>query len=443
MPTATPSSAPGASPAGSSGAPAGKAAGEGTRFPERAGSAAARRIWFVNRFFWPDHSATSQMVSDLAFHLASRGHDVGVIASRGLYAGPGADLPRVESRNGVSIHRVVQPRFGRGSLSGRGLDYVSLYVAFAAALWRLAKPGDVVVAKTDPPLLSCVVSPVAGARRLVQVNWLQDLYPEVALRLGVNALKPIAPALTAARNASLRASARNVAIGETMSRRLLGGGVAPERVAVIHNWTDDNSVRPVAREANTLRAEWGLQDKFVVGYSGNLGRAHEYETLMTAAELLRNDAEIVFLFIGGGHHVEQLKGEIQRRNLADKFQFRPYQDSSALASSLSAPDVHWISLVPDMEGLIVPSKFYGVAAAGRPTIAVSDPDGEIGAIVRRFDCGLAVSPGDGPGLAAAIRSLKADPSRRATMGANARALIEGRFARAHALAQWESLLAQI
>ncbi len=397
-----------------------------------------RRLWFINCFFWPDHSATSQILSDLAFDLAEAGGAVSVITGRGLYDNASASLPERETHRGVTIHRVARAHFGRDRLSGRAIDYLSMYWSFAAALARLAARDDVVVVKTDPPLLSCAITPVARARGLMQINWLQDLYPEVALELGVRALKPVEPLLVALRDWSLKASARNVAIGELMARRLEARNV--RSVSVIANWCDDESIAPVARETNPLRVEWGLNGKFVVGYSGNLGRAHEYDTVLSAAERLKDDAEIVFLFIGGGHQIQALKREAERRGLAQMFMFCSYQPAHALAKSLSAPDLHWVSLRPEMEGLIVPSKFVAAAAAGRATLAVSDPNGEVGALVPRYDCGLAVKPGDGEALANAIRALKADPDRLAGMGRNARAMLESQFARRRALDAWRGLL---
>jgi glycosyltransferase involved in cell wall biosynthesis len=316
-----------------------------------------------------------------------------------------------------------------------------MYKGFALAVWRLAKRGDVVVVKTDPPLLSCAVAPVARARGLSQVNWLQDLYPEVALDLGVNALRPFARLLIAARDVSLRISADNVAIGEAMARRLLKSRIAPERISIIPNWCDDDAIRPAPTEGNSLRDAWGLRDKFVVAYSGNLGRAHEYDTLLGAAELLRSDPRIVFLFIGGGHLIDSLKREVKGRNLTSAFQFRPYQPASGLCQSLTLPDVHWVSLRPEMEGLIVPSKFIGIAAAGRPTIAVSAVAGEIGALVERYDCGQCVAPGDSIGLAAAIRDLRDDPERLRRLGENARDMLDNHMTRERALGMWETRLA--
>ena len=158
----------------------------------RAGTAASppprsisRRIIFLNRFFFPDHSATSQMLTDLAFHLAGRGHDVRVVTSRQRYDDPSAALPAAEVIGGVSIRRVATTRFGRSGLIGRGFDYLSFYTAACQTAVAWAKPGDLLVVKTDPPLLSVVAMRAVKHRGLCFVNWLQDLYPEIAVALGV------------------------------------------------------------------------------------------------------------------------------------------------------------------------------------------------------------------------------------------------------------------
>lgn len=404
---------------------------------------ASPRLIFVNRFFFPDHSATSQILSDLAFHLARGGMPVSVIASRGLYDDAEADLPAFETKDGVDIHRVYRPRFGRGSLAGRAIDYLAMYGSFAAAAWRLAAPGDLLIVKTDPPLLSVVLAPVARLKKLALINWLQDLYPELALGLGMRALAPIAPLLVAARNASLKAAHRNVVLGDHMRRRLEAAGVNAAQIEVIANWCDDESITPNSASDNPLRSAWGLDDKFVIGYSGNLGRAHEYATVLAAAEDLRMEKDLVFLFIGGGHLTQALRAEVERKGLAEMFQFRPYQPASDLAQSLAVPDAHWISLLPAMEGLIVPSKFYGIAAAGRATIAVTDPAGEIAELVRRNQCGAVVAPGDGRALARVIRAFKNDRAHLEQMGRNARALLDRSFCRKIALERWERLLRNV
>ena len=400
------------------------------------------RIIFVNRYFAPDVSATSQILSDLAFHLAGRGHDVHVICGDRLYAKGSKRLPKKATIAGVSVHRVRGGFFGRAGLIGRVADYVGLY---AALLWRLSKllrPGDVLVVKTDPPLLTAALAGLARRRRARFIPWLQDLYPEVAGALGVPLIDGrIGKRLVPLRDRSLEAAEAIVAIGERMKDRLVRQGLLGRRIRVIPNWCDDAEIRPVPPNLNTLRERWGLTGEFVVGYSGNLGRAHEFETLLRAAEWLRQYDELVFLFIGGGHHVEALKSEARRLSLESKFRFQPYQERHLLAQSLSVPDVHWLSLRPALEGLIVPSKFYGIAAAGRPVLNVGSPYGEIAELVRTYRCGLTIEPGDGGGLAGAIEQLMRSPQEASAMGARGRQMIDEHFSKARALVSWEELLA--
>jgi glycosyltransferase involved in cell wall biosynthesis len=209
---------------------------------------------------------------------------------------------------------------------------------------------------------------------------------------------------------------------------------------VIPNWCDDAAIVPRRREDNPLRAAWGLTGKFVLGYSGNLGRAHDYATVLGAAERLREEEDLVFLFIGGGRLVASLEAEVAARGLGHLFQFRPYQEEALLPLSLAAPDVHWISLRPAMEGLIVPSKFCGVAAAGRATIAIGDPQGELASMITANDCGATVAEGDVAKLAEIILTYKNDASKVVRLGHNARQLLERRLSRRHALDRWEALL---
>jgi glycosyltransferase involved in cell wall biosynthesis len=398
----------------------------------------------MNRFFFPDHSATSQILTDLAFHLAGGETQVRVVTSRQRYDDPNAYLPEAESIGGVAIHRISTTRFGRSALIGRGFDYLSFYSSAFRSVLAWAKPGDVLVAKTDPPLLSLAAMHAAKRRGLHLVNWLQDLYPEVAAALGVPIVKgPLGRGLLQLRDASLRAADVNVVVGERMAEIVRKRGIAPERIRVIPNWCDDEEIQPIAPLDNSLRREWGLGDRFVVGYSGNLGRGHEFETVLAAAERLRGDRRLCFLFIGGGQKFPELTHSVRERGLDHLFRFLPYQDRRVLRLSLGAPDVHLISLRPELEGLIVPSKLYGIAAAGRPIIAVAASDGEIAGLVRRHDCGIVVEPGEGELLADALRCLGTDTGRLAEMGHRARAMLDAHFTRRRAFKCWQSLVEEV
>jgi glycosyltransferase involved in cell wall biosynthesis len=399
------------------------------------------RIIFVNRFFHPDVSATSQMLSELAFAQAREGLDVRVVTSRLRYDAPDELLPELETVRGVVVDRVRTTRFGRAALPGRIVDYLSFYAAASRRLSALCRPGDIVVAKTDPPLISLACQAVARRRGARFVNWVQDLYPETAEEMRVPLVRSVlGSSLRGLRNRSLAAADANVAVGEIMARRLTEGSGRPPTTHVINNWADEECVQPVPRQDNALRREWNLEGRFVVAYSGNLGRAHEYDTLLDAASLLSDEPDIAFLFIGGGRGTQGLRTEVSRRKLEHLFQFRPYQPAERLAESLSVGDVHWLSLLPQFEGLIVPSKVYGILAAGRPVIAVCDPAGELGPMVERLGCGRAVRPGDPVGLATAIRTLRDDVALRATLGAAGRRLAETSLSRQSSIAAWSRLL---
>jgi glycosyltransferase involved in cell wall biosynthesis len=386
-----------------------------------------KQLIFVNRFFYPDQSATSQILHDLASALARRGFCIHVLCSRQLYDDPEARLPASETIDGVQVHRLRTTRFGRGRLLGRAVDYASFYLGAALALWKLVRRGDVVVAKTDPPLISLVCAVAVRLRRGLLVNWQQDVFPEIASHLGVNPLpRPIDAVLRRWRNASMRQAAVNVLIGVRMREHFARMGIPREKLMVIENWSDSTAIVPLAAHASRLREEQGLRDRFVVGYSGNLGRAHEIETLLGAAEALRDTPEIVFLIVGGGARMAALRGAVAERSLGN-FRFLPYQPRDRLGDSLAAADVHLASLIPALEGLIVPSKFYGILAAGRPIVFVGDADGEIAREIRAADCGLAVGIGDSVGLARSLRLLRQDTSLRLAMGQRARRLLTDRY----------------
>lgn len=361
------------------------------------------RVVFVNRYFAPDHSATSQIASDLAFHLASRGWEVAAITSRQRYDEPHARLATREVIGGVRVIRVWSTRFGRAGLIGRAVDYLTFY---ASAFFAIRRERGVIVAMTDPPLLSVIAA--LASRRVV--NWIQDLFPEVAEALGIRTPR----LLRRLRDWSLRRAEANVVLGELMAARV------PNAV-VIHNWADA-ALAPVDRRGET----------FTVGYSGNLGRAHEFQTIIAA---MRRLPAIRFLFTGAGAKLDTV-----RREASPNAEFRPYAPRERLSESLSEADAHLVSLQPALEGLIVPSKFYGILAAGRPAIFVGARDGELARLIEAHRCGVVVEPGDVEGLTGAIEDLAADREGADAMGRRGRELYLSRFAPAHAFAAWERVL---
>lgn len=363
-----------------------------------------------------------------------------VICSRLCYEDPLHPLPTHETINQVEVYRVRTTQFGREELWGRGLDYLSFYVSAAWKLWLLLSPDDKIVAKTDPPMISVLAATMTKIRGAKLINWCQDLFPEVAAALKVPGMSgPIVSMLKTTRNWSLKQASCNVAIGERMALRLAEEGVAESQISIIHNWSNGDEIRPILHSENSLRKRWGLDNRFVVGYSGNLGRAHEIETIIQVATVLKDHQNLCFLFIGSGLKFTHLEQRTRDQKLTN-FLFKPYQPRKQLRESLGVPDLHLVTLPPAMEGLIVPSKFYGIAAAGRPTIFIGDRQGEIAKIIHQAACGFSGEIGNGKEITTMIKQCIDDPELVNRLGNNARKLFEEKFSMNVALQSWSDLL---
>jgi glycosyltransferase involved in cell wall biosynthesis len=397
---------------------------------------------FVNRYYRPDESATSQMLTDLAEQLVAQGITVRIVCSRQLYEDPAAVLPNAEIVDGVEVRRVWTSRFGRRRLIGRAFDYASFYFSAGITLCRILRSGDIIIAKTDPPMISVVASWAARLRGAVLVNWLQDVFPEVAVKLSAaNFPGWLYRMLTDARDRSLRQARVNVVLGARMAQHI-AHVVDADRVKVVENWANGALITPRTPGQSKLRRQLGLDSSFVVEYSGNLGRAHEYATILDAATRLTAYPRVVFLFIGGGAKFVELRREVEQRGLQN-FRFLPYQPRAGLADSLAAADAHLACLLPDLEGLIVPSKAYGVLAAGRPLISIGDPDGELARLVRAHRCGTHIMCGDGSALATEILRLEASPAACDEFGRSARAAFERHYSLEAAVRRWSDLLGSL
>ena len=211
--------------------------------PKASNACPAGRLFFINRYFHPDHSATSQILSDLAFHLAGLGREVHIVTSQQRYEDPKSRLAPREIVRSVHVHRVATTHFGRSALIGRAIDYFSFYMSAWRELNRLLAVDDIAVAKTDPPLVSIVAMLAAQRRGAHLVNWLQDIYPEVAANLGLSVFRgPLGGALSYVRDKTLKAAVANIVVGERMREQLVSFGIPANNIDVIHNWSDDEQI---------------------------------------------------------------------------------------------------------------------------------------------------------------------------------------------------------
>lgn len=398
------------------------------------------KIVFINRYFYPDHSATSQLLSDLVFYLSAKGSEVHVITSRQRYGDAGAALPVTETIRDVNVHRIWSSRFGRYNLLGRACDYLTFYMSALVFLAWTLKKEDQVISMTDPPMMSVVSAVVARCYGSRTINWIQDLFPETATILKVRGTGGFTDRfLRGLRNWSLSVADLNVVIGRRMMDRLIAEKIKPERIHLIPNWADGEHIRPLAKGSSSLVKDWGVGGKFVFAYWGNMGRAHEFRTVIDAAEKLMGESRLLFLFIGDGPEKIRTEAEFKRRGLNNVL-FKPYQPYPLFSESLCIADLQFVSLKPELEGCVLPSKFYAVLAAGRPVIYIGDPEGDIGEVLMRQNCGFTIRPGDHKELSEKIVSLMNDKVLAEKMGRNAREVFDLQFDKHYGLEEWQKIL---
>jgi glycosyltransferase involved in cell wall biosynthesis len=396
-----------------------------------------KRVLLLNQYYWPDVAPTAQFSADLGAALAERGHEVTAVASAGSYSGDQRH-PLSAWHDGVRILRVPATAFGRDHRLHRLIDYAT-FLSGALPMALATRP-EVVIALSTPPFLAglgLLLRRLLGARLIA---WVMDLYPDVALQLGAigegigaRLLRRLASRVSAEADAL-------VALDDAMGRHLIAQGAPPEKVVVIDNWADGERIRPLAANSHPLRRRLGLLDSFTVSYSGNMGLGHDFDTVLDAmVRVKRRGVPIQFLFIGDGPRRASVESGCRTRGLDARF--LPYQSREELPLTLTAADASLVTLGENLAGLIVPSKLYGILAAGVPVLYVGPDDGRCAEVVKD-GAGVRVANGDGAGLAEAILRLAADAEGRAEMGRRARRLFDERFSRAGQLRRHVELVEQ-
>ncbi len=397
------------------------------------------RIILINRYFYPDESATAQLLTDLAQSLADE-HEVVALCSRQRLNDAGAHLPTHDHLGQIRIQRLWSTTWGRSRLAGRALDYASFLISAGFWLSIHLRRGDVLLVKTDPPMLGVIAALASLVRGVSLVHWLQDLYPETAWRLGVTGEASLpGRALRTLRNWSLRRARLTVVVSSGMGAYLQREAriVAP---CYIPNWADDLRQSDVEQSGqSSYRDAFALGDKFVIGYSGNLGRAHPVTGLKVLARRLRQNSECHFFFTGGGAHFELLRAYIEREDISN-WSFLPYQPRERLPELLATADLHLVVLDPRLERFVFPSKLYGVLSAGRPVLHLGDPAGEVASLVREYRCGWSLRPDDVDAILGLLAHLQRNRGDLNLAGSNARRAYETLFSRFMALNHWRSAL---
>jgi glycosyltransferase involved in cell wall biosynthesis len=386
------------------------------------------RILLLNQFFPPDTAATGQLLADVARGLSAGGHEVHVVCSRGGYSGGRADGAPLVGLDRVRVSRVGATARGRVRALDRLCDWGSYYALAAGQSLRLGR-FDSCLALTTPPFIGLVGLMLKRLRRTRLVVWTMDLWPDVAEAAGtVKKGGMVAHRLRGlARHQYCHADAV-VSLGSAMTGRLVRLGVPRGRIATVHNWVPSEGVRPLPWGRCHLDRLRYAAGRFVVMYSGNMGVAHEFDTILDAAEQLEGDDSVLLLFVGDGKRRGEVAREVAKRGLGN-VRLEPRVPLGRLSELLGSAGVHLVSMREGMEGILVPSKVYGILAAGRPAVMVGSTQNEVADLVRDSGAGFVVGAGEAGKLAAAVRQLRDRPGLARRMGAAGRRYYERRLGR--------------
>ncbi|MBL8210492.1 MAG: glycosyltransferase family 4 protein [Bryobacterales bacterium] len=378
------------------------------------------RIVLLNQFFWPDVAATAQLLTDVARELSTQ-HEVAVICSGGRYDAR-QDLGE-EPR--VRIIRIPGTPFARGSVQ-RAASYATFFTGALFHLMRLRRP-DVVVTLTTPPLLSVAGSVLKLLRGSRHIIWEMDMFPEVLASVGALHSRGLAYLLLEKiSNASRRSACSIIALGPCMQSMLLKAGVSPQRVHIAENWADGSAISPMLEPQPS--------DAFHVFYSGNLGVSHDTGTVLQAIRHLDSDGRFTFTFAGGGQGKQELSRICAEQQLTSA-RFLPYADRAAMSQHLATATVGLVTERPESLGTVVPSKIYGLMAAGKPLLFIGPASATPAQVIRRFQCGWQVDPGDWQGLVRLLHHLQMHREQVRMCGRQARQAFEQHYDLPHGVSR--------
>ena len=371
-------------------------------------------ILLMNEYFPPDTSATAKMAQLVAEKLAER-HRVTVLCGRPSYD-PTERHPyyfrRRETQGNLTVERVGSTAFPRFRMRQRVSNYLS-YLALAVPR-AIAIEADVILAMTDPPVEGIAGAMASRMTGRPFVYNIRDMYPDMALGGGIIEPSKWVELWERMHRRALRQASRVIVLGEDMRDRIVAKGVDPERVVIVRDGvavpeTVASAEHPVAQEVRC-----GF--RFVIVHAGNLGFYGAWDTLVGAARRLEGDG-VGLVFVGDG----AVKPQVEEAAAGSRaVRFLPFRPAEQVPYVLAAGDLHVVTVKPGLEGVVVPSKLYGILAAGRPVLAIAPEESDVVRIVRRTGCGVAADPREPEAVAEAVRSLARDPERIAHMGRRAR-----------------------
>jgi len=398
------------------------------------------RLWVISELYYPEETSTGYYLTRIAEGLADD-FAVKVICGQPNYSKRGVVAPSFEVRRGVEIHRAAGTTLNKNVILFRLLNMLTLGLSTLLKALRLFRKGDRVLVVTNPPTMPFIIAIASLLRGGAYTLLVHDNYPEILVaagKTGPNSL--FARSMDFLNRWLYKHAERIIAVGRDMRQLLevktVGLGIPVE---AIPNWAELETVEPRPRSENALLAELGLSDKFVLLYAGNMGYPNDLESIVDAADGLRDECGIHFIFLGAGVKRPWLEKEISRRNLPNItiVDQRPRSDQPIF---LSACDVAIVSLVDKMWGVSVPSRTYNALAAGKPLLGIVEPGSEVDLVIKEERIGWTVPPGRADQLEAEIRGIVSDRGQLGAMSERARTTATSKYSFEAAIGKYRAAL---
>lgn len=384
-------------------------------------------LLIFSQVFVPDPASVGQHIADVAVTMAKRGHRVRVYCSNRGFEKPEVVYPSRENLSGADVRRLPFSSFGKKSLVTRGLGTLSLFIQFFFIGLFTPNVGGIFFS-TSPPFIGFACALINLIKGTPIVYWAMDLNPDQLVAMGkIQETSFTYRVMESVNRLILRRSALIIALDRFMAKRITARGVSEEKLLVMPPWPHEDAIEDMNPADNPFRKEHGLTDKFVVMYSGNHSPANPLTTLLKAALTFKDHASLRFLFVGGGGAKKEVEALITEHSLTNVISL-PYQPLSNLKYSLSAADVHVVSLGDDMIGIIHPCKIYGAMAVGRPILFLGPKPSHISDILDANPIGWHVAHGDVAAAEAALNTVMGTSREHLKMmGKVARDVLEQRL----------------
>ena len=381
----------------------------------------------ITEFFPPDYAATGQLIEELVKQLEKQGINIKVFTGQPGYAFNTAQAPALEQLGHVRVQRSRSTQIWSNRIRGKAVNGVLFTLRAFLHMIRNAGKNDVFLLTSAPPFLSIAGYLTHVFLKSAYVCLIYDLYPDIAIALGVVSHKHWLAKFWWAINRQIwQKSTGIIVLSPAMKERVVA--ICPEvadKVSVIHNWGDPELIVPIAKEKNWFAKQHNLDSIFTILYSGNMGRCHDTDTILATAKQLQ-DEEIQFVCIGGGPKRESFIQDVKRLGLKN-FLFLPYQEKSVLPYSLTACDLSLVSVQLGLENLVAPSKLYPALAAGRPIAAICPKDSYLRQLITDGQFGISIDNGDSDSLSKFILNLKSDRQLAEKMGNASREYLQSNF----------------